>query len=1029
MNKKDIVIILGTLVIACGFLLVDLVMPLGVAIGMLYVIPVYLSFNSSRLEYSYFIVFASFCFMIIGAVISPPAEMPMWQALTNRGMSLIIVIFIAFLGTVQKKIQEKINCSNQELSKQGWIKDGQVQLQESIKGEKSISEIFSSALNQLASYIGADVGVMYLLEDNKLRMCAGYSYPSDKRREVEFNEGIVGRTAAEKKLVRLNDVIVERMSLESSFGDMEPQEIMAIPFIYANETVAVVELAFPKKVDDRTIELLESIRDSLGISINSALSRDKVNKLLQETQSQAEELAAQQEELKASNEELQQKSVELEEQQRELEASNEELEEQRTVLEEQKKRLEETNYDLISTRKEVEQKAKDLETSSKYKSEFLANMSHELRTPLNSILILSKLLFEDKQERLNEDQKENAKTIYDSGNDLLSLINDILDLSKVEAGRLEINIERIFTTNLATNLDRAFRAQIEAKGLNYQIEIAASCPQAIYSDSLRLEQIIKNFISNSIKFTERGSINVIFDSTNDGRMSIRVKDTGIGIPDDKKQIIFEAFQQVDGSITRRFGGTGLGLSISRSLAEKLEAEIQVESKLDQGSTFTLIIPTKIQGKVDRIRNANVPLNASIPSYEEMEQINDAYVPIHIPDDRNQINEGDKVILVFESDRQLAEAISQHCHDLGYKCLINSSGELGLEDAVKYKPNSIIVDTDLSDQNGLIVLDRLKNNPQTRHIPAYVMSNEARKNESIKLGAVGLLDKNKGLENIPDIIKRLEKIYQKESKKVLLVEDNKVERESIKKLINERSIEVEDVATGAEAYELIKTGNYDCVILDLKLPDMNGFEFLDILKNDGTAIIPPVIVYTGKDLNLEEQHKLEEVSSSIVIKGVKSPERLLNEVTLFLHKMEAEMSEDKQKILKYARHREQVYEGKKVLIVDDDIRNVYSLKQVLQDRGMELFMASTGKEALGKIAEHPEIDIVLMDIMMPVMNGYEAMQEIRKTYDRKQLPILALTAKAMTGDRDKCLSSGANDYLPKPIDPDRLLSLLRVWLSQ
>ncbi len=1029
MEKKDITIIGIAILLVTIILSIDLQMPLGIAIGMLYIAPVYLSFNSSKLEYAYLIAFISICFIIIGAVVSPPPDMPLWQARTNRAMSATMVLFIAFLGAMQKKAKDRINKNNIELERQGWVKDGQVKLQESIKDNKTLSEILNSALNQLASYIGADVGVMYLLEETKLKMYAGYAYPGDKKREVEFNEGVVGRTAAEKKLVRLNDVIVERMSLESSFGVMEPKEIMAIPLIYANQSVAVIELAFPNKVEDRVIDLLESIRDSLGVSINSALSRDKVDRLLEETQAQAEELQAQQEELKSSNEELQQKSAELEEQQRELEATNEELEEQRTVLEEQKKRLEETNYDLTDARKEVEKKAKDLEVSSKYKSEFLANMSHELRTPLNSILILSKLLFEDKQETLNTDQKENAKTIYDSGNDLLSLINDILDLSKVEAGRLEINIERIFIDNLASNLDRSFRAQIEAKRLDYQIEIGQGCPAIIYSDSLRLEQIIKNFISNAIKFTEQGSIRVLFNAVDEDRIAISIKDTGIGIPDDKKQIIFEAFQQVDGSITRRFGGTGLGLSISRSLAEKLGGEIQVESKLDQGSTFTLVIPTKVKGRSEKTRNTSSTPQSNNPSYTEMEDINNAYIPINIPDDRNHVNEGDKVILVFQSDKVLAEAISNHCHNLGYKCLINSSGELGLEDAVKFKPNSIIVDTDLIDQNGLIVLDRLKNNPQTRHIPTYVVSAEAKKAESIKLGAVGMLDKTKEMDSIPEIIKRLERIYEKESKKVLLIEDNKIERESIKKLITEQSIEVEGAATGAEAYELLKTGSYDCVILDLKLPDMTGFEFLDMLKQNDIESLPPVIVYTGKDLSQEEQRKLEEVSSSIVIKGVKSPERLLNEVTLFLHKVESEMSEDKQKILKYARHREQVYEGKKVLIVDDDIRNVYSLKQVLQDRGMELFMASTGKEALEKLAEHPDIDIVLMDIMMPVMNGYEAMEEIRKTLDRKQLPILALTAKAMTGDRDKCLNSGANDYLPKPIDPDRLLSLLRVWLSQ
>ncbi len=1022
-NINDQKILLVTSFIAITIMVVDMQFPLGIGFGILYIIPIYLSFNTSKLKYIYAIGLLSLICLILGAVISPPLiGQDLWKTAINRILSLIALIIITFLGANQKKIKDKVAVNNKELSRQAWIKNGQIALQEAIKDEKTLEEIMATALRELANYIGADVGVMYLAEDNQLNMVAGYSYPSDKKQEIEFNEGVVGRTAVEQKIIRLGDVIVERMSLESSFGEIKPKEILALPLVYSSKTIAVIEFAFPEIIDDRVVELLESIKDSLGVSINSAISRDRIRKLLEETQRQAEELETQQEELKASNEELQQKSIELEYQQRELEATNEELEEQRASLEEQKSQLEDTNQELLTARTDIERKAKDLATSSKYKSDFLANMSHELRTPLNSILILSKLLFEDRENTLKDNQKENAKIIYDSGNDLLNLINDILDLSKVEAGRLEINVEEVPVANLANSLDRAFRAQIENKGLTYTIEIDSECPQTIYSDSLRLEQIIKNFLSNAVKFTEKGEIKLSFKKSKDNFVAITVQDTGIGIPNDKKQLIFEAFQQVDSSITRRFGGTGLGLSISRSLAIKLGGEIIIDSQETKGSTFTLLLPVKIENTKDSSVSVKEP------------DLNTFYKPsansiIDISDDRNQVNAGDKVILVFEADRKLAESISDHCHSLGYKCVISCSGENGLEDAIKFNPNSIIVDTDLPDQNGLIVLDRLKNNPKTRHIPTYVVSDQEKRFESMKLGAVGMLDKNQGLASIPEIIKKLEKIYQQGSQKVLLVEDNKVERDSIKKLINDRSIEVETAETAADAYELLKHGNYDCVILDLKLPDMTGFEFLDILRSDTEISLPPIIVYTGKDLNHEEQRRLEENSSSIVIKGVKSPERLLNEVTLFLHKMESEMSEDKQKILKYARHREQVYEGKKVLIVDDDIRNVYSLKQILQDRNMELFMASTGKEAIEKLAEHPEIDIVLMDIMMPIMNGYEAMESIRKTKNRKELPILALTAKAMAGDRDKCLSSGANDYIPKPIDPDRLLSLLRVWLSQ
>lgn len=1014
---------LAVILSASIILIIDMQFPIGIVFGILYVIPTYISFYSSKMKHVYFAGILSFIFIILGAVISPALEGgDIVKATINRLLSLTSVIALTILGASQKKIKDEVFNTNKELANQTWIKNGQIALQESIKGEKSLIEISEIALYELVKYIAADIGVFYLVDDNnKLTIVAGYAYPPDLKPEFDFNEGLVGRVASEQKIMRMNQDLAERISLQTSLGKVLPKEIIALPLISNSQTVGVLEFAFSNRVDDKIIDLLETIRDSLGISLNSAIVRDKVNQLLEETQRQAEELTAQQEELKSSNEELQQKSVELEYQQRELEATNEELEEQRASLEEQKHQLEDANKDLVVARREIEEKVKDLATSSKYKSDFLANMSHELRTPLNSILILSKLLYENKENSLNTAQIENAKIIYDSGNDLLNLINDILDLSKVEAGKLEIHIEEIAVENLASNLDRAFRTQIESKGIQFTVELAKDCPKTIYSDNLRLEQIIKNFLSNAIKFTQKGEIKICFEKVpNAEQLSIKVQDTGIGIPEDKRKLIFEAFQQVDSSITRRFGGTGLGLSISRSLTSKLDGEIIVESQEGKGSTFTLCIPLELKASPDeKTRDHKETI---ITSSQNSNSI------ISIADDRSSLQDGDKVILVFEADKQLATSISDHCHNLGYKCVISTSGENGLNDVIKFNPSSIIVDTDLPDQNGLIVLDRLKNNPKTRHIPTYVVSTEQKRFASLKLGAVGVLDKNKELDNIPEIIKKLERIYQKDSKKVLLIEDNKVESDSIKKLINDRSIEVDAIDTGAKGREMLKEGIYDCVILDLKLPDMTGFEFLDSLSDFDTAL-PPIIVYTGKDLNQEEQRKLEEKSNSIVIKGVKSPERLLNEVTLFLHKIEADMPEDKQKILKYARHREQVYEGKKVLIVDDDIRNVYSLKQILQDRNMDLYMASTGKEALEKLVENPDIDIVLMDIMMPIMNGYEAMEEIRRTKDRKQLPILALTAKAMPGDRDKCLSSGANDYIPKPIDPDRLLSLLRVWLSQ
>lgn len=939
-----------------------------------------------------------------------------------------IFIGIARDITKIKSAQEEIKKTNEELSRQNWLRQGIVNLHESIKGDLKIEEMAKRIIRETALYLKAQTGVFYIVENDQIKLYAGHAYPSNVQREYLFNEGLIGRTAVEKRIIRISDISDQHMNLDTAFGKVQCKEIIAVPLVYDGGTIALMELAFIDVVDDNTVDFLKSLTDSLGISINSTINRDRITSLLEETQRQSEELQSQQEELKASNEELQQKSIELETQQKELEAINQKLENKQATLEAQKKRLEIINKDLSRAQKNLEQKAKDLELSNKYKSEFLANMSHELRTPLNSILILSKLIFEEKTNVNPETQKENAKIIYDSGVDLLNLINDVLDLSKVEAGKLEIKVEQIITQQLINSLDRTFRTQIENKNLSYAIEVDQDLPQIIYSDKLRLEQILKNFISNAIKFTEKGEIKISFNKADNDSISIAVKDTGIGIPEDKRQLIFEAFQQVDGSITRRFGGSGLGLSISRSLAEKLGAFIEVESKLEQGSTFKLTMPINFKNILEP--KQPVHSDAEIEPVEEI-QVTTTKLTSLIVDDRASITKEDKVILLLESEEKLAENIINHCHQMGYKCLISASGEDGLDDAIKFSPNSIIVDTDLPDQNGLMILDRLKNNPQTRHIPIYVLSDGTEKSQLIKLGAVGTLNKNEGEIDVPAIIKKLEKIYQQKNKKVLLIEDNEIEQDSIKKLINDRSIEVESVASGAGALDILKERDYDCIILDLKLQDMTGFDFLNIIKDkqEFANNIAPIIVHTGKDLNSEEQRTLEEVSSSIVLKGVKSPERLLNEVMLFLHKAESEISEEKQNILKYARHRDQVYEGKKILIVDDDIRNVYSIKQILQDRNMELFLASTGKEAIDKLNEYPEIDIVLMDIMMPEMNGYVAMEEIRKSKNRKQLPILALTAKAMPDDRNKCIKSGANDYLPKPIDPDRLLSLLRVWLSR
>lgn len=930
--------------------------------------------------------------------------------------------------TELKKAEEEIKTTNINLSRQTWISSGQVKLQEAVKGNIGLEDLAGKAVSEIAQYTGAQVGVFYLVTNNKLKMLAGHFYPKEVRVEFAFNEGLVGGVAVEKQLNKLSRAD-ENMVLNSSVGKIMPKEIVALPILFDQETIAVIELAYVEKVEDKVTDLLTSLIDSLGVSINSAIGREKVDELLKETQAQAEELQAQQQELRASNEELEQKSVELQAQQHEMERTNVELEEQRSALEEQKETLEKTNYQLNVVRKEVEKKAEDLERSGKYKSEFMANMSHELRTPLNSILILSKLLQENQKANLSSEQVENAKIINSSGQDLLNLINDILDLSKVEAGKLEINIEQIGIDTVAKNLEASFSAIAKNKGLNFSIIIDPNCPKYINSDPLRLEQILKNFLSNAIKFTEKGNIELSFELIGNKAsqlnykklnaktdLAISVKDSGIGIPLEKQNLIFEAFQQVDGTITRRFGGTGLGLTIARSLADKLGGEILVASEEGQGSTFTLCIPA-----LTLSTEANKPIE---PEHIKSKSNRTEYSI----DDREDIKAGDKVVLIVDDDQIFAKALMRKCHEQQFKTVISRSANEAINDINQYHPTGVLLDINLPDQSGLVVLDQIKHDAKTKNIPIFTMSVDEYRKDSLKLGAIGFIDKIADVDNLETVLQNITEIRHKQVKQILILEDDDIQRKAMVELLSEKNIEIDSVSTCQEASEILAKKHFDCMILDLKLPDMSGFEFLAKIKNSQDLVVPPIIVYTGRDLSGEDQRKLEEYSESIIIKGAKSPDRLLNEVAMFLHKLDNEFSKDKQVQLEKSRHREEIFKGKKVLIVDDDIRNTYSLKQILQGKEMKLLMALNGKEALDELKNHPDLDMILMDIMMPEMNGYEAMEAIRKTHSKDKLPIIALTAKAMKGDRTRCIEAGANDYLAKPIDPDSLLSLMRVWMT-
>ena len=754
----------------------------------------------------------------------------------------------------------------------------------------------------------------------------------------------------------------------------------------------------------------------LKIATDVTLAKKQAQELAQQT----EELQTQQEELKQMNEELEEQAQNLKQQQEELQMTNEELEEQTQSLEEKNKEVE-------ASKNDIEQKTKQLEISSKYKSEFLANMSHELRTPLNSLLILSKDLSENRKKNLDNDQIESAEIIYKSGTDLLVLINEVLDLSKIEAGKMSINIERVSLSNFADELLRNFKHHAEQKGLTLACHLDTNLPESIRTDSQRLNQILKNLLSNAIKFTEKGSVNISINRYTESTVIISVTDTGIGIQEDKQMSIFEAFQQVDGGISRKYGGTGLGLSISRELAKLLGAEIKLSSKLNEGSTFSVIIPLEIYREQEHVRTNTLkePVLYKPRSENDTKYLN--YPGIE--DDRDTITTEDKVVLIIEDDLKYASILLKQANNKRFKCLTAATGEDGLLLAAKYKPQAIILDMSLPGINGHEVLLELKANPSVRHIPVHIISASERSLEPIREGAVEYLMKPVGKKDLEETFNRIENFISRKIKNLLIIEDNENSRKAMRILIGNGDVKCFEAGTGKDALAIYQQNHIDCIILDIGLHDMRGFDLIYKLENLKDHNIPPIIVYTGKELTKEENNELQKYAESIIIKGIKSEDRLLDETALFLHRTISNLPKSKQLIINNLYDKEALFHTKKILLVDDDMRNVFALSKILKERGMEVIKAENGENALEMLDTHSDIDLILMDIMMPKMDGFEAMRRIRSQVKFKSLPIIALTAKAMIDDKQKCIDAGANDYIAKPIDIERLLSLMRVWLSK
>jgi signal transduction histidine kinase/CheY-like chemotaxis protein/CHASE3 domain sensor protein len=906
------------------------------------------------------------------------------------------------------------------VQQQGWLRSGHAQLGEQMVGQTAAPQLAEKTLEFLARYLDAAVAAFYLREDNgSLTRIAsyGFSRPGETENQSFYAaEGLLGQAAKQRRVLVLNDIPNDYLKVTTGLGQGKPRNVTLAPVDNDGSVNGVIEMGFLREVTARDVEFMELIANSIGTSVEAARYRQRLQDMLEETQQLNEEMTQQQEELRASNEELEQQSRVLEQSQ--------------TLLEE---------------------RASDLQEASRYKSEFLANMSHELRTPLNSALILAKLLSDNQTGNLNGEQVKFAETIYSAGNDLLNLINDILDISKVEAGKLEVMPENIPLGRMLEALKMAFAPLAEQKNLVFHVKIKEDAPQTLFTDRQRVEQILRNLMSNAIKFTEQGDITLTVSphGPDGGAIRFDVQDSGIGIPLHQQERIFEAFQQADGTTSRRFGGTGLGLSISRDLSRLLGGAIEVSSSPGKGSIFSLLLPVEL-GKTLQAAPANVaavasaaaaaaglgqPLAASAPtptaalavSASPAQSLPDACDPA-FADDRDLATVG-RSVLVIEDDVEFAKILYDLAHEMHYRCIVTHSAAGGLTLAAGYLPDAILLDLRLPDGSGLDVLQRLKQNPSTRHIPVHVVSALEPSEAALHLGAVGHAIKPTTLEDLKNVFLKLEDKFTQKVKRVLLVEDDVRQRESVIELISDTDVEITAVALGEEALALLRTSIFDCMIIDLKLPDIQGDELLERMSRENIVSFPPVIVYTGRNLTRAEEHDLLKYSRTIIIKGARSPERLLDEVTLFLHKVESELSAERQGMLRKVRSRDRVFEGRKVLLVDDDVRNIFALTNALEQKGLSVEIGRNGFEAISQLDAIADIDLVLMDVMMPGMNGLEAMDKIRQDARFRKLPIIAITAKAMKDDQEQCIKAGASDYLAKPIDLDRLYSLLRVWMPK
>ncbi|RED56766.1 response regulator [Cohnella lupini] len=950
--------------------------------------------------------------------------------------------------------------------RQGRLNEQIARVTELLQEDSDVKVVSQSFISEFAPVLGASYGLLYLNDPapgtKRLELNGSYAKSGDDGSGmlstaphfIHSGEGLTGQSYRDAKPIVVDEMPQGYMKVSSGLGDAEPKALMIQPIQYGNTVIGVIELASLTGFSPENRELLEALSDRLGTIINNMRSRQRVEELLRESQAmteelqaQSEELVSQQEELRETNDmlesqrnELKKSENRLQQQQEELEHANQELTVKTQALEQHVQQVEKQNSQIAQANSELERQAIQLALTSKYKSEFLANMSHELRTPLNSLLILSEFLAENKEGNLTDKQREYMRTIHYSGNDLLKMIDEILDLSKVDAGKMDIHPEWTVLDDIATFLDHLYTPMADSKNLKLVLERSEDTPGAIWTDGHRLKQIVRNLLSNAIKFTDQGSVSVEIRKPNENELrssnwkrdvdyvAIAVTDTGIGIASDKSELIFEAFQQADGTTSRKYGGTGLGLTISRELAHLLGGWIHLETKVDEGSTFTLVVPERIQDNAPIMEELQGNYTSKLTAISSETTV--AVQPEVKPDDdRATLAKEDKVLLIVEDDVNFAKVLLEMAHSRGFKGVIAIQGDEGLELAKSLKPDAVILDIQLPVTDGWSVLIELKGDPQTRHIPVHVISVVEQSSQGLRMGAIDHLQKPATGEQLDKVFLKLAKVLERKPKHLLLVEQQEDMRDSLTKLIVYDDVNVIAVPDAESAWNELQKLSYDCIVLDSSLPDGSGIDFLDRIQRSDELRKIPIIVHGGNEENDEIVTKMRHFSDSIILKDVKSPERLLEETALFLHRVESELPEDKRSLLSKLHRHEATFDSKRILLVDDDVRNVFALSSVLEHKNMKVVYAENGLEALSKLETETDIDLILMDIMMPEMDGYEAMKRIRENSAWNKIPIIALTAKAMKDDRNKCIEAGASDYITKPVNTDQLLSLMRVWLHR